>query len=636
MPKKRFLPLLPALLLAACSQPPPSLTTDPAAAFPGASQPGQSQVTAGQVYEVKFQNIGSSSATSSVSAIVSGATTQTLKGIDDSKIAFTPVTVDTFVVAGKRYIRAIYDVKNNTGAALQHLTFVPIDTDPDPAATTSSATTPTVGATYFKGLTRFDGSDTSGRAVDLTPITGRTYSTAAHQDVTDPDATPYTALDTSTLTPVAPAGLIVAGRASSGWRSVTSLPAGGSTTITFAVAISNSAPQTDPFNFSLVVAEGDDAAAPTVTSVTPNLGLIAGGTAVTITGSGFSSGVTVKFGTVAASTVTVNSSTSLTAVSPAASTAGNVDVVVTNSSGGSPTSAADRFDYLAFGEFTVPTVSSGSTGITSGPDGNLWFTESGSNKIGRVTPAGAFREFNIPTASSFPYGVTAGPDGNLWFAEIGKIGRITPAGVITEFTPPTANGGPLSMTSGPDGNLWFTEQDGNKIGRITPAGAITEFNVPTSDASPSGITRGADGNLWFTEFNANKIGRITPGGAVTEFNIPTANSQPQGIARGADGNVWFTELGANKIGRITPGGAVTEFNIPTADSQPEDITSGADGNLWFTESSGNKIGRVTPSGSIAEFSIPTVASGAQNITSGPDGNLWFTELNSNKIGVLKR
>ena len=41
--------------------------------------------------------------------------------------------------------------------------------------------------------------------------------------------------------------------------------------------------------------------------------------------------------------------------------------------------------------------------------------------------AGTITEFPIPTISSFPTGITAGPDGNLWFTEssVGKIGRIT-------------------------------------------------------------------------------------------------------------------------------------------------------------------------------------------------------------------
>src|SRR5438445_187646 len=73
-------------------------------------------------------------------------------------------------------------------------------------------------------------------------------------------------------------------------------------------------------------------------------------------------------------------------------------------------------------EFTIPTSNSAPVGITAGPDGNLWFVESGlSRKIGQITPAGAIREFSLPTGppltNSSPFGIIAGPDGNLWFTE---------------------------------------------------------------------------------------------------------------------------------------------------------------------------------------------------------------------------
>jgi virginiamycin B lyase len=108
--------------------------------------------------------------------------------------------------------------------------------------------------------------------------------------------------------------------------------------------------------------------------------------------------------------------------------------------------------------------------------------------------------------------LVSGPDGNVWYTEnaSGKIGRITTSGQITEFPLPTPNSGPFGITGGPDGNLWFTEQ-ANMLGRITTAGQITEFPLPTANSNPGEITKGSDGNLWFTESRANRIGHITPG-----------------------------------------------------------------------------------------------------------------------------
>ncbi len=308
---------------------------------------------------------------------------------------------------------------------------------------------------------------------------------------------------------------------------------------------------------------------------------------------------------------------------------------------------------LVITEFPIPTAGGVPLGIATGSDGNLWFTETNSNKIGRITPAGAVTEFPISTAppppppppgvtappvpSASPRGIAAGPDGNLWFTESDgdKIGRITPAGVVTEFPLPSAGSVLVGIAAGPDGNLWFTESNGNRIGRITVAGVVTEFRLPTAAALPFGIAAGPDGNLWFTESAGRRIGRITPAGVVTEFALPAANSEgPFGITAGPDGNLWFLDDGGKKIGRITPAGAVTEFPLPAAGGASLAIAAGPDGNVWFAEREGNKIGRITPTGELTEVAIPTATSLPFGIAPGPDGNLWFTESRGNKIGRI--
>ncbi len=87
------------------------------------------------------------------------------------------------------------------------------------------------------------------------------------------------------------------------------------------------------------------AVAPTVTAISPTSGPTTGGTSVTITGTNFASGATVMFGTVTATAVTVGSTTSITATSPAES-AGTVNVTVTTAGGTSATSSADQFTYV--------------------------------------------------------------------------------------------------------------------------------------------------------------------------------------------------------------------------------------------------------------------------------------------------
>lgn len=290
--------------------------------------------------------------------------------------------------------------------------------------------------------------------------------------------------------------------------------------------------------------------------------------------------------------------------------------------------------------------------ITTGPDGNLWFTEGSGNRVGRITPQGVVTEFSEGiTGDARPFGIVAGPDGNIWFTEVygNRVGRITPQGVITEFSdgisPGVFNNNDNSnyintITAGPDGNLWFTETSGNRIGRVTTAGVVTEFSDGiTANAGPYGIVAGTDGNLWFTEDFVAGIANITPQGTVTEFRAGLAtNNEPQDIASDANGDLWFTyENAVGGIGRITQTGDVTLYNGGPSILPALGIIVDH-GNIWFTGQVGDnavspEISLLDRSGSIDVYQCPSSASGLPlYLTKGPDGNLWFTEYNGPVIG----
>ncbi|MFM9124738.1 MAG: hypothetical protein ACKOSO_06185 [Actinomycetota bacterium] len=285
--------------------------------------------------------------------------------------------------------------------------------------------------------------------------------------------------------------------------------------------------------------------------------------------------------------------------------------------------------------------------ITTGPDGDLWFTLPGVNAIGRITPTGQVSTFTAGIqAGAQPWGIVAGPDGNLWFTEKGgsAIGRITPTGQVTEFAIPTAGSQPWGIAVGSDGNLWFTESQSstNNIGRITPQGQITEFTYGLSATEQAlGITAGPDGNLWFVEAGTNSIVQMnTQGAVVNAFTAGiTAGAGLYAIVSGTDGNLLFTEQAGNRIGRITPAGVVTEFPIAAAGMAPSGIVAGADGALWVAENgasnTGNNVLRITTAGAMTQYQNGISANaGLLGIAAGPDGNLWFTENAGNRIGRM--
>ncbi len=304
--------------------------------------------------------------------------------------------------------------------------------------------------------------------------------------------------------------------------------------------------------------------------------------------------------------------------------------------------------YALITEYSLPNEDSHPSSITSGPDGNIWFTEIlgedpfSPYQIGKITVDGTVTEFAIPMDGSNSRSIVAGPDDALWFveSELNKVAQISQSGVITEFVIPTADSRPLSITAGPDDNLWFTEYNAHQIGRVTTTGTFTEYMLPADIRLPTIITVGPDGKLWFTagcDEDGHQIGQITTGGVISKFSIAADCSvwTVGSIVSGPDGNLWIVEQNywsapSNNIIRMGTDGTYTRFNASGA----RDITVGPQGNLWFTDDPGNQIGRITTTGIITTISVPTANSRPLNITTGPDNNIWFTEFDGNKIGKL--
>jgi streptogramin lyase len=277
-----------------------------------------------------------------------------------------------------------------------------------------------------------------------------------------------------------------------------------------------------------------------------------------------------------------------------------------------------------------PSSASGPLRITSGSDGNLWFTENNKAKIGKITPSGTITEYTIPGGGT-PWAIAAGADKNLWFTEASsnKVSKITTSGSVTEYAVPSGSS-PEGIAAGSDGNLWFADYGTSKVGKITTAGVVTEYALPAG-SDPYEIASGSDGNLWFTESGTNKIGKITTSGAITEYALPSGSS-PHGITSGSDNNLWFADYGTNKIGKITPSGTITEYGLSSG-TGPYGITAGSNKDLWFTSYKGNRVGSITTSGVMTEYALPA-ESGPAGVTSGPEGDLWVAFYGSSKIASL--
>ena len=221
-----------------------------------------------------------------------------------------------------------------------------------------------------------------------------------------------------------------------------------------------------PWVMQMVTFSAVSGPVPTVSSVSPNSGSTAGGTAVTITGTNFAAGATVTFGGTAATNVVVVNSTTITATTPAGS-AGAVTVTVTNPSGQSG-SLASGFTYVA-----PPTVSSVSPNSGSTAGGTA------------VTITGT----NFAAGATVTFGGTAAT--NVVVVNSTTITATTPAGSAGAVTVTVTN------SNGQSGSLanGFTYVGPPTVSSVSPNSGI-DARWDGGDDHGDELCRRSDGNVW--------------------------------------------------------------------------------------------------------------------------------------------
>jgi|GEM_PF-1200204 len=256
--------------------------------------------------------------------------------------------------------------------------------------------------------------------------------------------------------------------------------------------------------------------APTVTGVSPSSGPVAGGTSVTISGTGFqldgdSVVEAVRFGSAPAADFTVISGTQLSAVSPAG-TAGTVDITVTSAGGTSAVAAGDRFSYLLPAP-AAPHLASLSpqagpvgtevqlTGTGFGAGAGTVFWQQGSTERQTTPPVSAWSDGAV--TSVVPSGLVAGTvNVSVENALTGLGSNALTFSVTVPSGVPTGTGGgglpipipapiPVTPSVGPAGGTLVTP-DGACSATI-PAGAVPQGETVTlseSSLPPSGIASG--------------------------------------------------------------------------------------------------------------------------------------------------
>jgi len=298
-------------------------------------------------------------------------------------------------------------------------------------------------------------------------------------------------------------------------------------------------------------------------------------------------------------------------------------------------------------EYDVPTAKSRPHDPALAPDGSLWYTGQGANKLGRLDPkTGEFKEYPLKIPNSGPHGLVADKDGNIWFTAIsgGYVGKLDPrSGEIAEYRPPDgASIDPHTPVFDHDGILWFTNEETNYIGRIDPkSGKMTLTRLPTQHAVPYGIAVLPNNHPFFCEFGTNRLGSIDPKTlAIREYTLPNAAARPRRLALAGDGTIFYTDYSRGYLGHFDPaaGKLLKEWASPGGGaSEPYGIAITSDGVVWYSESGvkPNTLVRFDPkSESFGSEPIPSGGGVVRNMVATPDRRLYLACSGVNKVAVV--
>ncbi|WP_022899088.1 IPT/TIG domain-containing protein [Humibacter albus] len=312
-------------------------------------------------------------------------------------------------------------------------------------------------------------------------------------------------------------------------------------------------------------------AAPTIQSLTPSEGPVAGGTTVTITGTGFTGATAVTFGGETATGFSVDSPTQITVVTPAHD-AGTVDVIVLSPYGDA--TAPQAYTYIAaptVGTFspvqgptaggTTVTISgdnlTGTTAVAFGGSAAASFSVENDNEITAVTPAHDAGQVDVTVTT--PGGVShLGP---FTFVPPAAITSLDPAtGPETGGTTVTLTGSGFTNATavtfdGTDGGS-FTVVSDTQITVTTPPHAVGDVDVVVDSPygnSPAGT---------FTYTPVTTITAVDPGsGPEAGGNTVTITGHCFAAATqvffGATPATSFTVVSDTEITAVVPAGVGT-------------------------------------------------------------------------------
>ena len=324
-----------------------------------------------------------------------------------------------------------------------------------------------------------------------------------------------------------------------------------------------------------------------------------------------------------------------------------------------PKSAADMPGYkdtvrpfsndslnIVYVEYDMPGPSRMPFSAAPDKNGFLWIPDFGvANKITRLDPkTGEMKDFQVPyTGTAGVHSAVPAPDGTVWLTEQGpnRLGKWDPkTEKITEYQDRILpgmegdedGGSKHTLRFDPSGKVWAS---GMPLSRFDPeTEKYTEFDeVATSyDVKPD-----KNGDVWFTSPQSNKIGKVDGKTMkVSQWEAPTPGAAPRRMEIGPDGMIYSGEFRGAKMLRFDPKTQTfKEFLLPGKAPSPYALGFDADGYLWYDSHDMDVIGGFDPkTGKVVEYPFPHAENALREFFRDSQGRMWYGSGPNNKVGYF--
>lgn len=194
--------------------------------------------------------------------------------------------------------------------------------------------------------------------------------------------------------------------------------------------------------------------------------------------------------------------------------------------------------------------SSGVHTATFDDNGVLWFTGQAGGVYGSFDPATEeMQVFDAPGGSG-PYGITSTPDGAVYYASLARsyVGAIAEDGSTAVLEPPTPNQGARRVWSDSVGSIWVSEWNSGNLSRYVPeTEEWTTWRLPGESPAAYAVYVDETDIIWVSDFGANAMVRFDP--TTEQFDVYPLPHDPGEVRQilGRPGEVWGAESAADHL-----------------------------------------------------------------------------------------